>query len=738
MQLNIIKKREKGDIKYLLLLLFCCLVAYWPLTFHIYSLKNDALVVFLPIRYQISEAIKTGNFPLWTPYLNLGYPLHADMQAGVWNPFVWLFSLFGPYTLYTLQNETLLYVYLAGVCMFYLLKQFVTKKNIAFFGAVAYMLCGYISDSAQFLLWIASAAFLPAVFLFYYRLLIYQRWHDAIGVALFLYLLFTCGYPADFILSAYLLLAFLLFYYLHHKESRTKENFIKHLQLHFVACVCFLILSLPALLSYIEVLHYIERGSGISYEAAMSNPLHPLLLLSYVTPLAVWKAPYVAITDPLERNCYIGIITFLLLLTGLILKTENRVLKFAKLAWLISLVFSLGELGGLRPVTYYTLPLMDTFRHPANAKVFTLFFGCMIAAFTLLSVSSYNIKFRNRKIAYIMIILSLVVLSIWAFSGEAILSKGLFQQLQAANMDATILKSLLNKITFSDLLLINIVIQIPFIILCYFLYVKRVSVRWLIALGITNCVLHTMLFQPFTVVNKDRADVIQAILQRVQQPGYPLPDLSTSIKINSRDGNQYFDAIAAANMYNKKIGRTDFHIIPSNLHTQNKFWHNKTLRSTFVEYPLFYRADTAINSSLLSYENASTKSRIVVTENNELRLFINNLTAATYTASTKQFSPNRWDIEVNSTQPGFYCLMQNFYPRWDVFVDNKKAEIEICNATFMGVRVPSGNHLISFRYEATDLKRAFWISLLLLFCIGSACIIKLIRSSIMQRSQNIY
>src|SRR5436190_19573002 len=92
---------RKKDLFALVSLLIICLVTYWPLTFHVFSLKNDALNYFLPVRYQISQSFYNGYFPFWSPYFNLGYPLHGDMQSGVWNPVVQLFSLFGPYTLYT-------------------------------------------------------------------------------------------------------------------------------------------------------------------------------------------------------------------------------------------------------------------------------------------------------------------------------------------------------------------------------------------------------------------------------------------------------------------------------------------------------------------------------------------------------------------------------------------------------------------------------------------------------------
>src|SRR6187399_3594511 len=133
----------------LIILLACCAIGYWPVSAGIFSLKNDATLYFLPVRFQISEMIQHGHFPFWTPYVNLGHPLYTDMQSGVWNPFVWLISLFGSYTMRSLQIELLIYVYISGVSMFYLLKYFKLHLIICLSLAVCYMLCGFNSDSAQ-------------------------------------------------------------------------------------------------------------------------------------------------------------------------------------------------------------------------------------------------------------------------------------------------------------------------------------------------------------------------------------------------------------------------------------------------------------------------------------------------------------------------------------------------------------------------------------------------------------
>ena len=63
-------------------LLALALLCYWPLSLGVFSAKNDNITAFLPVRFHVSEALRSGHLPLWTPYMYLGYPLHGDMQGG--------------------------------------------------------------------------------------------------------------------------------------------------------------------------------------------------------------------------------------------------------------------------------------------------------------------------------------------------------------------------------------------------------------------------------------------------------------------------------------------------------------------------------------------------------------------------------------------------------------------------------------------------------------------------------
>jgi len=83
-------------------------VVFWPLSLQLFSLKNDALAYYYPVRILISDALNNHELPLWTPYINMGYPLHADMQSSAWSPIVWAFSFLTNYSLAAFHFEFLL------------------------------------------------------------------------------------------------------------------------------------------------------------------------------------------------------------------------------------------------------------------------------------------------------------------------------------------------------------------------------------------------------------------------------------------------------------------------------------------------------------------------------------------------------------------------------------------------------------------------------------------------------
>ena len=194
----------------LLLLLFAG-IAFWQIAFLQNSLQWDMLDCYLPWRYFVSDSINHHIFPQWNPYQNLGYPIHADLRS-VWAPEVWLVSILGGYTNYTIHYIFMFYIFLAGYGMYRLLLNFKIKVVVALAGGITYMLSGYFVGHAQEMFSIAGGALLPFIILHYLKLLENKKIDDVMATALLLFLMITSGYQALTIILFYLLLSFFVFY----------------------------------------------------------------------------------------------------------------------------------------------------------------------------------------------------------------------------------------------------------------------------------------------------------------------------------------------------------------------------------------------------------------------------------------------------------------------------------------------------------------------------------------------
>ena len=104
------------NLKYFIFYLVLAIIAYWQIGLFINTLKWDILDAYLPWRSFVSESLLNFHFPLWNPYQNYGFPIHADMRS-IWAPEIWLVSLFGGYSIYTFNWLFIVYTAIAGIGM---------------------------------------------------------------------------------------------------------------------------------------------------------------------------------------------------------------------------------------------------------------------------------------------------------------------------------------------------------------------------------------------------------------------------------------------------------------------------------------------------------------------------------------------------------------------------------------------------------------------------------------------
>ncbi|MEJ2210204.1 MAG: YfhO family protein [Anaerolineae bacterium] len=133
------------------------------------------LVSFLFPTYRFAAArLSAGNLPLWNPHLYGGAPFLADMQSGLFYPPNLLLFLLAPNFSYAVMQWLAAgHVFLAGVtmylCLRYLAPGHGLRRPAALVGALAYMFSGIFVVHFGNLNLIAVAAWLPLVFLLFWR-----------------------------------------------------------------------------------------------------------------------------------------------------------------------------------------------------------------------------------------------------------------------------------------------------------------------------------------------------------------------------------------------------------------------------------------------------------------------------------------------------------------------------------------------------------------------------------------
>jgi len=701
-------------LNYLWLLLIC-LLAYWPLTSGFFSVKNDAIHYFLPYRFNISEAIRNGEFPFWSPYIYNGYPVYGDMQSGAWNPVVWLFSCIGRYDLTLFHFENLLYIFLGGIGMYILTWRLTRHGKTALLTAVSYMLSGFML-SGQLINWLAAAAFIPFVFHYFTLLLKNHSYKTAIQTAVSLYLLFTAGYPSFFIVTLYMMgLLFLLSGF---RKPELKKKFLSTGLLVLV----FSLLSMPAFLSYLELMPYYQRGQGILYQDAIINSFEWIHLRSFLFPSAIHAADVQTFTDTSFRNVYIGLLPLALLFCFPPKAGKRTILLIAGAGF--ALLFSLGDVTPVRKFCFEYLPLMNTFRHPAQLRLFLMLALLLLAAPGLkeLMESSGDEKKRNRFRYALGGLAILIIVILTLAMPQSFYSLKRFTEYPSVTV---FIKDWVNYTTLSYTLLINGIIQLLFIA-AFFIWGIRGNLRVFSLLWISNLFIMAQLLLPVSFVSSHPTKEANRFLH--QQPtGFPVTYCDSSLAYNSSTSLNYYDNLSLLTFYNKKPGISQITNSPSFLTSAEAFILNTSAYSYVSARPVVYLADSLINGNQFQNRHYSDSCEYALVEKGgNIGICSNNKTAR-----LTGLSANQVIVETIADQPSFLILTQHFHKNWAVAVDGQPASIIKANISFMGVQLPSGKHTVHFRFTSKAVSAAIWpmaITFLILTVAGILSLIGMIKN----------
>lgn len=699
-----IKNTDHWNWQHLLVILFVTLLCYWPFTFGIFSAKNDNITAFLPTRFHVVEALRSGHLPLWTPYMYLGFPLHGDMQGGAWNPVVWMLSIFGPYHMNSLHAEILLAIFLSGAGMYRLLGTQNLAHTTRLTGSLVYIMSGFITDvGGSNLPFLWAAAFIPFCLAYFVHLLRRPSFKYAACTAVSLFLLLSTAYPAFFILLIYILIAGLMLRIYFLQKEKEALSFRKLFAYLLLTLLLFAGLSAPVIASYLHVLPHYARVDGVSLSQSFVNSFHPACSSSFIFPNLPIKDSNTKSTDLISRNTYFNIF-FIVLTIAYLLRPRKRILNFALAGMVFFFLFSLGNFTPVRALCYHFLPLMDTFRHPSNARLLVILPGVFIGAAMLEHPRTFSKQPGYLK--WIALILSILILTAIVFTFGRISMIDLWSR--AMNHPEGIrhgLKQFFDALGAADLLFFDGIVQLGFLLALLFLLIrKRLALKSFSLLIILNSFIMAQAVLPFTLSSKLPPAVINQVLKSYPS-GFPDPGLR-SIGENSTDVLAHFDTVGINGFYTRRITLTDVSYTPTLLNEIRQLHVNRNLHSLIMANPYAYFARNITTVP----DTTDLKGQVVMDRNYTIDSSNNNYKLV-------EFGNNVFGFEVMSRDTSIFCLQQLRLPGWRASMDGKNIEILSANNSFMAVKLPPGNHQLKFVYRPQLVLISVYLSLLTLIAI---------------------
>lgn len=344
------------------------IIFYWPIAFAGQILASyDLLVYFYPYRDYASAALGSGELPLWDPYLFMGAPFLANIQAAVLYPFN-LLTLWLPAP-QAVNLSILVHVFLAGVFMYAFAR---ASLQLPAWAAIAsgtvFMFSGFISQQVGHVNQLNAAVWIPLLFLLIDITIRRRSLLAATGGGVVLAVQILAGHPQEVYLSLSALGLYGLFRGAQaataHFKAKSKFGIALReglLPLAALAGMGLLATSIAAiqLLPTAELAALSMRGGGLSYAEMVSFSLPPAELLRGLLP-AYGDQPFS------EFIAYVGFIPLALALVAATRWRSHTHAPFMAALAAVSILFALGGFGPLYPLLGERLPGLNLFRVPAR------------------------------------------------------------------------------------------------------------------------------------------------------------------------------------------------------------------------------------------------------------------------------------------------------------------------------------------------------------------------------------
>jgi hypothetical protein len=741
--------------------------ALFALLFHRFWFQTvvfrDAFLFFAPAKFQVAKALRQGEVWSWQPWIFLGMPFVADIQAGWFYPLNLLFLVLPFEPAYRLL--ILVHYPLAGLFMGLFLRGRGLSLAAASLGSAAFGLCGHLVSQHASLTMLIGATWAPWCFFCLDRALARgQFWAAWAGAGLAMQVL--AGDPQAAWITALLLAGLTI-----SRSARASRGERFHaLMVLVMAGAASLVLCLVQLLPTYELLVHSVRKAGVSDAEMMYFSFHPLRLVEFF-----WPTPFGSVADdqfywadfardfqksptPWCVTNYLGLPVLALAALGL-LRSGRRMRLFLAGGLVVFLLLGFGShtplFGWL-----HSLPGFNLFRYPE--KYLAWFSGLAAAAGALgLEVIEDGLhgrptRVRGLALFFLGLTVALVAISAWAW--PAALAHGLDSALNPeryAGIISVLRAGGAHLFGFSmagGLILLAAGRFAPVRDLAPWLLVVMVALD----LGIAN--VPTMPAGPAEIYHYE-APLARTIKDyagpslgsyRVFREDLPFLDVDPRLsgfppglrrviweRATLKPNTHVFENLETLNGYSATLLREGSAILLSD--QLMKSWQMEMFNVRFavstadrrLEVPGLIKLvardpvqNTAVWELLRVRPRAyySSAALTAADEEEALRLLESaaaaNSIVVTTTESTpapaagegwhpvvvRSYEPDLVVVECEAKVPGWVVLSDRFFPGWKAWVNGSTVPIYQANVMVRAVRVPAGKSEIVFRFEPWTLR----------------------------------
>lgn len=718
---------------------------------------GDLAGFLYPTYHFAQEWITRGVLPLWNPHIFGGTPFIGDIQTAVlYPPNLLTYFLANPITYRDLEYLSVLHFYIAAAGMYALLRFGpITRlgfqvsglsRAAALMGAIVFAFSDLFIIHFGNLNLIATAAWLPLVFLFFARAVEppaeadapthfeRKRVRFAILCGITLALSFFAGHiqPYLFILLVLVIYAVYMGWLYRHQ----RKPILLMLVLAFAVGIG---LSAVTLLPALELARLSVR-SAFTYAEAAQFSLPPLELVGLVVPGFFGRGPAAA-WGPWQRVevGYIGIFPLALAALALVMARNRRTLFYAVLA-LVGLLLALGGYAILHGWLFQFVPGFGQLRAPARF-VFVMDFGlAVLAAIGMDALTASFNAARRDSLKRIVRVGAWVVLVVALVSGALALGIVILGQGQDPTLYQRIAAAA-NGIAFFVLLLV-----LAFALL-FLLARDYIPSRWWAALALALVILDLFSLGAYVDVGTSdptlgyqRADVVDflksqtglaRIDSRTDVEGLWRPDTGLLYRLQDvygdnplvlADFSQYWEGLGgrdsnAYNLLNVKyvLALRDTPMPPNFAPAFEggggiKVWENRTLvpRAWLVHST---RVVDSPQDAEREVNNPAFDPRTTALLSGDGARPLDLPTSADDVVSVTGYAPNEIVIRTGSKADGYLIVSEVFAPGWRAEVDGQPSQVVRANGIFRGVLLPAGEHTVRLVYQPDSFRLGALISI---------------------------